>query len=81
MSDTGSTKKEALEHDGHTLGSNQPEVLFGEKSPGVQRIEAITSHITTLDKFFIFFGVFLLSYAYGLDGTIRYTYQVRAFCR
>ncbi|CAM1503173.1 Fc.00g079490.m01.CDS01 [Cosmosporella sp. VM-42] len=45
------------------------------KSPGVQRIEAIASTITFTDRIFIFFGVFLVAYAYGLDGTLRYTYQ------
>ncbi|KAJ3528139.1 hypothetical protein NM208_g10346 [Fusarium decemcellulare] len=27
------------------------------------------------DRIFIFFGVFLIAYAYGLDGTVRYAYQ------
>lgn len=45
------------------------------KSPGVVRIEAISSVITFTDRIFIFFGVFLVAYAYGLDGTVRYTYQ------
>ncbi|KAF7561933.1 hypothetical protein G7046_g2232 [Stylonectria norvegica] len=45
------------------------------KSPGVVRIEAITASITFTDRIFIFIGVFLVAYAYGLDGTLRYTYQ------
>lgn len=45
------------------------------KSPGVVRIEAIASVITRTDRYFIFFGVFIISYAYGLDGTLRYSYQ------
>lgn len=45
------------------------------KSPGVVRIEAISSVITTTDRWFIFFGVFIIAYAYGLDGTLRYSYQ------
>ncbi|KAK7420544.1 ferrioxamine B transporter [Neonectria punicea] len=45
------------------------------KSPGVVRIQAISSAITTKDRVFIFLGVFLVAYAYGLDGTVRYTFQ------
>ncbi|KAK1764300.1 siderochrome-iron transporter [Phialemonium atrogriseum] len=49
--------------------------IFGEKSPGVVRIEAISTVITRFDRIFIFIGVFIIAYAYGLDGTLRYTYQ------
>ncbi|KAG5951062.1 hypothetical protein E4U53_003855 [Claviceps sorghi] len=48
------------------------------RSPGIVRVEAISSVITTLDRFFIFVGVFLLAYVYGLDGTLRYAYQPTA---
>lgn len=51
-------------------------VLTGKKSPGVARIEAINAHLTSADRWFLGFGVLLIAYAYGLDGTIRYTYQV-----
>ena len=51
--------------------------LLGAKSPGVQRIEAISAHFTFTDRVCVFLGVFLIAYAYGLDGTIRYTYPVR----
>ncbi|KAM0433879.1 hypothetical protein ACHAPT_003822 [Fusarium lateritium] len=44
-------------------------------SPGVVRIKAMSEVITFADRIFIFFGVFLIAYAYGLDGTIRYVYQ------
>lgn len=50
--------------------------LLGKTSPGVQRIEAISVHFGLIDKIFVFIGIFLISYAYGLDGTIRNTYQV-----
>ena len=52
--------------------------LIGRKSPGVVRIEALAAHITFYDRIAIFFGVFLIAYAYGLDGTLRYTYQPTA---
>jgi SIT family siderophore-iron:H+ symporter-like MFS transporter len=46
-----------------------------DKSPGVRRAEAIAAVLTTWDRVFIFFGVFLIAFAYGLDGTLRYAYQ------
>lgn len=50
--------------------------IIGSQSPGVRRIEAISTHITRRDRILIFLGVFLIAYVYGLDGTIRYAYQV-----
>ncbi|ODO10341.1 hypothetical protein I350_00936 [Cryptococcus amylolentus CBS 6273] len=49
--------------------------IFGEKSPGVRRIEIITSCFTSWHKYILFVGVFLTAYAYGLDLTLRSTYQ------
>jgi SIT family siderophore-iron:H+ symporter-like MFS transporter len=48
---------------------------MSDKSPGVRRVEALASVLTTWDRVFIFVGVFLVAFAYGLDGTLRYTYQ------
>lgn len=45
-------------------------------SAGVRRIEAINEQLTRVDRWIVFFSVFVVSYAYGLDGTVRYTYQV-----
>ncbi|KAH7134585.1 major facilitator superfamily domain-containing protein [Dactylonectria estremocensis] len=61
----------------HRHSEPHPELksLRDVKSPGVVRIQAISSCITPIDRIFIFFGVFLVAYAYGLDGTTRYTYQ------
>ncbi|KAI1081778.1 major facilitator superfamily domain-containing protein [Whalleya microplaca] len=52
-----------------------PDATKNIKSPGVVRIEALSSVITNVDRVFIFFGVFLIAYCYGLDGTLRGTYQ------
>lgn len=52
-----------------------PTTLLGAKSPGVARIEALNAHTTFTNRCFIFFGIFLIAYAYGLDGTLRGTYQ------
>ena len=49
-------------------------------SPGVARIEAINRNITIGDRVALFIGVFLIAYAYGLDGQIRNTYQVGVWC-
>jgi hypothetical protein len=47
-----------------------------DQSPGVARIAAINRNLTRGDRIAVFIGVFLIAYAYGLDGTIRSTYQV-----
>lgn len=47
-------------------------------SPGIARIEAISSVLTNLDRAFIFLGVFLVAFVYGLDGAVRYAYQPTA---
>ncbi|KAI8942966.1 ferrioxamine B transporter [Plenodomus lindquistii] len=57
------------------LHSRSAKPLVGEKSPGVARIEALNAHTTLTNRICIFFGLFLVAYAYGLDGTLRYTYQ------
>jgi hypothetical protein len=57
-------------------GGSEHAPVLGEKSPGVVRIEAINAHLTSFDRWFLGIGVFLIAYAYGLDGTVRYTYQV-----
>ena len=50
--------------------------LLGDKSPGVQRVAAISHHFRLPDRILFFFGIFLIAYAYGLDGTLRAQYQV-----
>lgn len=62
---------------GHTGTVPNRGGILGKNSPGVQRIEAISAHFTLTDRILVFFGVFLIAYAYGLDGITRYTYQVR----
>lgn len=60
-----------------TVAVDEPAKLLGEGSPGVRRIEIISSHFKLSDRVFLFLAVFLIAYVYGLDGTVRYTYQVR----
>ena len=65
--------------DYHDNGTRpQEHHLLGAKSPGVQRIEAIAESLTKVDRIALFLGVFLIAYAYGLDGTVRYPYQAEA---
>lgn len=63
---------------GHEVPNSAAEAVRDITSPGVQRIKAMSEVITFTDRIFIFFGVFLIAYAYGLDGTVRYAYQPSA---
>ncbi|CAM0141654.1 hypothetical protein VKS41_000762 [Umbelopsis sp. WA50703] len=53
-------------------------VSLDSRSPGVRRIEAISTSFTVVSMTFLFVGVFLVSYAYGLDGQTRSVYQTTA---
>lgn len=52
--------------------------IFGTSSPGVLRMEILREAITNWDRIRIFFSLFLVAYAYGLDSTLRFIYQVGA---
>lgn len=54
------------------------DVVRDIKSPGVIRIEALSQVLTFTDRIIIFIGVFLVAYAYGLDGTLRGSFQPEA---
>lgn len=53
--------------------------LLSQESPGVKRVEIISSHIHLIDRIFLFSSIFLVAYVYGLDNQVRQTYQVWAF--
>jgi SIT family siderophore-iron:H+ symporter-like MFS transporter len=61
-----------------TVPANELVSILGKGSPGVRRIEIINSHFRFHDRVCLFVSIFLITYVYGLDGTVRYTYQVRA---
>ncbi|KAF5987402.1 siderophore iron transporter 1 [Fusarium coicis] len=63
---------------GHEVPPSAANAVRDITSPGVQRIKAMSEVITLADRTFIFFGVFFIAYAYGLDGTVRYAYQPSA---
>ncbi|CAE6422239.1 unnamed protein product [Rhizoctonia solani] len=63
----------------HTpLSYSEAEINNDLHAEGVRKIAAISSSFDLKSKFFLFFGVFLVAYAYGLDGQTRYTYQTFA---
>ncbi|EXJ93019.1 MFS transporter, SIT family, siderophore-iron:H+ symporter [Capronia epimyces CBS 606.96] len=66
------------QENGEQPSDRRDSILVDDKSPGVARIEAMNQVITRTDRIFLFIGVFLIAYAYGLDGTVRYTYQTYA---
>ncbi|KAI9302418.1 MFS transporter [Cunninghamella echinulata] len=53
-------------------------VVDKEKSQGVARIEAVSSSLTPVNFCILLFGIFLVSYAYGLDSQTRNVYQTHA---
>ncbi|ODQ82275.1 hypothetical protein BABINDRAFT_178632 [Babjeviella inositovora NRRL Y-12698] len=59
---------------------NSTERILGPaKSLGVRRAELLMKEYDSIAyKIILFFSIFLVAYAYGLDGTIRYTFQAYA---
>ena len=60
----------------HPSQQHRSIALLGAESPGVRRIEVISSQFQLVDRVVLFFAVFLVAYAYGLDGMVRGSYQV-----
>lgn len=60
---------EEIVHELEKQGDNT--TAFGDKSPGVKRIEAISRAFSSWHLWVLFVAIFLVSYAYGLDGTVR----------
>ncbi|KFY19524.1 hypothetical protein V493_07924 [Pseudogymnoascus sp. VKM F-4281 (FW-2241)] len=76
------SNKELDQGPDHDVSDSEPRIsddsskhIYGSKSLGVKRIEAISAQFTGLDRIILFCSIFLVAYCYGLDGTIRYTYQ------
>ncbi|CCG84437.1 protein of unknown function [Taphrina deformans PYCC 5710] len=59
----------------HTSVLNDQHKLLDDKSPGVKRVEALAATYSNTSVLVLLASIFLMSYAYDLDGTIRYTYQ------
>lgn len=71
-------------YDQHVLDQSAPAGDYYENAApkenilataGVRRVEAINSQLSQVDRVVVFFGLFLIAYCYGLDGTVRYKYQ------
>ncbi|KAK4099468.1 MFS general substrate transporter [Parathielavia hyrcaniae] len=83
IDDDNNTKSEAMvatpdnatDHDQTPRQSSVSAPSLDEKSAGVRRVEAIAAVLTTVDRVVIFLSVFLVAFAYGLDGTVRWAYQ------
>lgn len=69
-------KNGVVEKHSHDGSEETDHHIIGHKSLGVKRIEAISAQYTLLQRIILFVSIFVVAYAYGLDGTIRYTYQV-----
>ena len=61
--------------DPHKLEQGDCHTAFGDRSPGVRRIEAITTCFTRWHLVVLFITILFISYAYGLDGTLRGFFQ------
>ncbi|KAK4131020.1 MFS general substrate transporter [Trichocladium antarcticum] len=62
----------------HDVPTQPSSISADKKSPGVRRIEALSAVLTTTDRVVIFLSVFLVAFAYSLDGVLRYAYQPKA---
>ncbi|KAL7939344.1 ferrioxamine B transporter [Trichoderma chlorosporum] len=47
----------------------------GTRAAGVARMEAISAQLSPMERFWIFSGIFLIGYAYGLESQVRSTYM------
>lgn len=44
------------------------------RAAGVARMDAVTAQLTSLQRFWLFFGIFVVGYAYGLESQVRSAY-------
>ncbi|OAA73811.1 Major facilitator superfamily domain, general substrate transporter [Cordyceps fumosorosea ARSEF 2679] len=44
------------------------------RAAGVARMDAVTARLTSTQRFWLFFGIFVVGYAYGLESQVRSTY-------
>ncbi|GFP59868.1 hypothetical protein ACSS6W_005077 [Trichoderma asperelloides] len=47
----------------------------GRRAAGVARMEAVSAQLSHTERFWIFSGIFLIGYAYGLESQVRSTYM------
>lgn len=49
--------------------------ISGGRAAGVARAEAISAQLSSMERFWVFSGIFLTGYAYGLESQVRSTYM------
>ncbi|KAL6876863.1 major facilitator superfamily domain-containing protein [Trichoderma novae-zelandiae] len=47
----------------------------GARAAGVARMEAASARLSPMERFWVFAGIFLIGYAYGLESQVRSTYM------
>ncbi|KAJ8115876.1 hypothetical protein OPT61_g2568 [Boeremia exigua] len=62
----------------YSISSHSNNASANTTSPGVARVRAAAEHLTTANRACIIFGVLLVSWAYGLDNTLRTAYHAGA---
>ncbi|POR36727.1 Siderochrome-iron transporter Sit1 [Tolypocladium paradoxum] len=60
---------------GRSLHDAEHQPPVRSRAPGVARMEAVSSQLTALERAWLFCGIFLVGYAYGLESQVRSTYQ------
>ncbi|KAL6235274.1 hypothetical protein BDW75DRAFT_230455 [Aspergillus navahoensis] len=71
-------KPQAIAQTSRRHTSNEDNYPLNGKSPGVVRIEAIASNLTSVTRAILFVGIFFLGYSFGLDAVLRNVYQTYA---
>ena len=54
--------------------SGSPPFTTTTRAAGVARMDAVTAQLTSTQRFWLFFGIFVVGYAYGLESQVRSTY-------
>ncbi|GKT83699.1 major facilitator superfamily transporter [Colletotrichum tofieldiae] len=54
---------------------NDPNITPQDASAGVAQTDTVAEQISNAERVWLFFGIFLVGYAYGLDSQVRGTYQ------
>ncbi|RMJ25932.1 transporter [Aspergillus sp. HF37] len=69
------SEKEPARAELQPVAQPSPPSISDIKSPGAARIKALYSSLTVVERIAIFSSIFLVGFAYGLDGMVRSTYQ------
>ncbi|KAK5993057.1 Siderophore iron transporter 1 [Cladobotryum mycophilum] len=60
--------------DAHIQNHGKPSTSTNSRAAGVARAEVISAQLSPMERFWIFSGIFLVGYAYGLESQVRSTY-------